>query len=590
MHVCRPAALSACLLLLLTACGGGGGAGGSAVGPGPVEPLAGVSLPLPSGHGLMAGSVSVAPGGSAEHGNVVVSCPASGQTCVVTVAADGTASYDRAGGMPGVMAAYGAWALPPGHGLSAGTLRVAPGGSAEHGNVVVSCPASGQACVVTVAADGTASYDRTGGVMVAEPVLREPFDTVSVRLAKETGNPTSAELLSYLSTQLGGGPWYAGSQYMWSDIPGLGRYSSPPMVRIVQGASAHERAMVHHAVALINRELPNQWHIQIGSDAPTLGAVSAVPDGELYVGFLAAAEYELSGGGRPESEGLAFPDRVSEWDERQQRHEVKGMRAAQVWMRPETWFRSNQRSEGNMMWVLVHELIHALGLHGHVPEGEHPGSIMNDCCQQSSIERIPEIDGTALRAIYTRYENGTGSEDLSPESLGPWETNSLNLSGELDTPGGTVSFGVKHRNGISVPWTSGQEPSSALADNRSITGTATWSGGLLGFTPHQLSVGGNAEINVNMGTMNGSADFTDLQRWPAGQAPGALGTGSQWGEGSLGYTISVSGNFLRSTGGDAGVVAGNFYGSGHEGVAGSLERSDLTAVFGAKHQSTSDVR
>ena len=63
---------------------------------------------------------------------MVVSCPAGGPACVVTVAADGTASYDRTGGVPGVMAAYGAWALPSGHGLMAGTITVAAGGSAEH--------------------------------------------------------------------------------------------------------------------------------------------------------------------------------------------------------------------------------------------------------------------------------------------------------------------------------------------------------------------------------------------------------------------------------------------------------------------------
>ena len=33
---------------------------------------------------------------------MVVSCPAGGPACVVTVAADGTASYDRTGGVPGV--------------------------------------------------------------------------------------------------------------------------------------------------------------------------------------------------------------------------------------------------------------------------------------------------------------------------------------------------------------------------------------------------------------------------------------------------------------------------------------------------------
>ena len=87
----------------LSACGGGGG--GGTKGPGPVDPVgppARLPIPLPSGHGLAAGEIRVAPGASEEMGNVVVSCPAGGPACVVTVAADGTASYDQTAGIPSV--------------------------------------------------------------------------------------------------------------------------------------------------------------------------------------------------------------------------------------------------------------------------------------------------------------------------------------------------------------------------------------------------------------------------------------------------------------------------------------------------------
>ena len=111
------------------------------------------------------GRSQFAPGGTAEHGNVVVSCPAGGP------AVRGERRWPTAphpttatGGVPSVTAAYGSWSLPSGHGLAAGTITVPPGGTAEHGNVVVSCPAGGPACAVSVAADGIASYDRTGGV------------------------------------------------------------------------------------------------------------------------------------------------------------------------------------------------------------------------------------------------------------------------------------------------------------------------------------------------------------------------------------------------------------------------------------------
>ena len=143
------------------------------------------SWDLPLGHGLAAGEIRVAPGASRELGNVVVSCPAGGAACVATVAAGGTASYARTGGVPTVMAAYGSWTLPPGHGLAAGEIRVAPGASRELGHVVVSCPAGGAACVATVAADGTASYVRTGG-------------TPSVAIwGYAQDNPTAQDLLDH---------------------------------------------------------------------------------------------------------------------------------------------------------------------------------------------------------------------------------------------------------------------------------------------------------------------------------------------------------------------------------------------------------
>ena len=77
-----------------------------------------VALLLPANHGVTAGELTLRPGESREHGNVVLACPAGGGACVVTVAADGTASYERTGravALPGrtaEMAAQAAWALP----------------------------------------------------------------------------------------------------------------------------------------------------------------------------------------------------------------------------------------------------------------------------------------------------------------------------------------------------------------------------------------------------------------------------------------------------------------------------------------------
>ena len=90
------------VVMALSSCGGGGDGGGV---PRPVDPTPGLRLPM--GHGLMAGQITVAAGTSEEHGSVVVTCPAGGDACVVTVAADGTAVYDRTGSVPSVMPVMG---------------------------------------------------------------------------------------------------------------------------------------------------------------------------------------------------------------------------------------------------------------------------------------------------------------------------------------------------------------------------------------------------------------------------------------------------------------------------------------------------
>ena len=159
---------------------------------------------VPANHGLVPmDRFTVAPGASEERGNVEVSCPAVGPACVVSVADDGNVRYASTGGVPSVMSAeMGLAAAPANHGLVAmDRFTVAPGASEERGNVEVSCPAVGPACVVSVADDGNVRYASTGGVpsvMSAEMVLAAvpanhglvPMDrfTVAPGASEERGN------------------------------------------------------------------------------------------------------------------------------------------------------------------------------------------------------------------------------------------------------------------------------------------------------------------------------------------------------------------------------------------------------------------
>ena len=68
---------------------------------------------------------------------------------------------------------------PENHGLSTGEFSVEPGMSETRGNVQISCPAGGSACTVAIAADGSVSYNTSGGqptIMLATESLALPTD------------------------------------------------------------------------------------------------------------------------------------------------------------------------------------------------------------------------------------------------------------------------------------------------------------------------------------------------------------------------------------------------------------------------------
>ena len=411
-----------------------------------------------------------------------------------------------------------------------------------------------------------------GSAMQPPPAPTEPFDAIGASVQSLSTGQSAARVADYLEVHASGGPWL-GAHGDYSHPPGLVRFASPPTVRLTTGMTERERAIALYGVALVNRALAYGQHLRLGPDAPSVVAqdgddlAGKVPDGEVFIEFHRA---QASGRASP---AVAHQDVETEYDQQQNRWEKKRLRASQVEMDAEFF---DSQADHVAVSVLVHELLHSLGLQGHVDAPAFEDSNMYNAWFRLDGS-LPAIDAAGIQALYTRLGEETEPEDLSASSLGAWSRETTELTGEL----GDVSFGVRHSNGVSMPWTAGSEPSRALADNLQLDGTATWNGGLLGFTPALAPVGGNAEIAVDLATMDGNAAFTELQSWSARSAPGALGTGETWNTGSLRYTITVGGNYLRSTGGDDGTVNGQFYGTNHEGVAGSLERNDLTAAFGA---------
>ena len=547
----------------------------------------GEPFPLPSDHGLAAGQFTIQPGASDAHGNVVVSCPADGSACVITVEQDGTASYDKTGGMPAVVLSRpeNFPALPPQHAVDAAQAPIVDLEGTLHVGSDVAPPAN------QLTAMGT-------------------YDGVAVSSGRVQDGEGVDRVLEFLETHVGGGPSMAGEAFTFErGITGLSTFQDRPIVRLAEGTSDEFAAYAVRAVQLINTALPYEERIIFSSDpAPPLAAIEDVPDGEIFIDFAPSDDdWNLVNRNYPSyASAVAQPGEHLEYNPDTQLWESKGVRAGHVWFSVEhllnqAWVLNPDtgqfelellaspvvetdtvlkvHTEEDIFSTIVHELLHVLGLLGHNDADRFPDSIMQDLTLLY-IDHLPVIDGEALLAAYGRFEPGASPEELSVENLGPWDDTSFHLRGDIAFTGGNAAFGVASRNGLAQPWAFGPTPWTDLADSPILSETVTWSGRLLGFTPAVEAVGGAAVLAVELETLDGQLDFTELEHWGANADPGPIDSGRIWGDGDLRYLLNVHGNTFVQTGGDEGEVTGAFFGPAHEAMGGVLERTDLTAGFG----------
>ena len=552
----------------------------------------------------------------------------------------GARSYYGYENLVGIFGAYeDLTRLLSGHGLAAGDVTVAPGESEAHGNLVMSCPADGSACSITVRPDGTAFHDRNGGdpgfvfklpdapTVALDGGLHVGADVapagqlaaagtrhgVSVSTGRVRDGVGARQVVRYLR------------EHVSDNRPGLDAFAVRPVVRVAEGTGDELVEFTERAVQLINAALPYDKRVLFSSEpAPSLTVIQDVPDGEIFVDFTPWSDWN--------------PDRNvgSSWWQRRssnrsndeaQRRETLERRASHIWIDSErmrtAWVRDpvtrrweevvlesrvddtdtlvKWRSDDYIVRIVASMLLRGIGFGGRVDATAFPDTILNFTdvrtrtveLSNGATVRLNErvylpghilypIDREALLAAYGRLQPGTLPEDLSAEGLGPWSDTSFHLRGSLDSGGGQVSFGVASRNGLAQPWASGRAPSRNLTDNAALSGTVTWNGALLGMTRSGETVAGAASLAVDLATLDGQLDLTSLEQWSAGSAPGTAGTGTAWGDGDLGYSISVDGNGFTETGGDHGEVTGVFVGTSHQGMGGVIERNDLAAAFGGK--------
>ena len=345
------------------------------------------------------------------------------------------------------------------------------------------------------------------------------------RLADGTDAGT---LYTYLSDALGGN---------------LAKFTSAPTVRFVGGST--EPALVDRtlsAISLVNAALPARYRVQVATRTPVASVGSAA--NTIYVEFV---------------------DTMQSAGDAQLRYHTNGaLQSAHIRLSREGQFGG----DNNLFAVhlVAHELLHALGMRQHVDNGMRSIMSANNGIFHLADEPVSvlhPVDREALRAMYSRLNLGDHAGNL-----GPW----IDTGVHLVANGPYNAFGSVWRVGYAEPWAYGPEPDTTLANNPALRGSATWEGSLVGWSNTIDAVSGSADITVNLASMDGHAIFTNLAY---------MQNGARWGDGDLGYNIDVTGNAFWSTGGDAGTVAGIFTGQAHEGAAGTLERSDLTAAFGA---------
>ena len=231
--------------------------------------------------------------------------------------------------------------------------------------------------------------------------------------------------------------------------------------------------------------------------------------------------------------------------------------------------------------VIVHELLHALGIVGHVDSIEFPDSIMG-----TSGEYIPnlghiisKIDREVLQIMYMNKRS-----DLYND-WGEWSDTAFHLMGESED--GDVSFGVVLFNGLPQPWARGVKPDTDLADNEDLSGTATWTGSLLGFSgPSPLA--GDAELEVDLDTLaddDSEQDlrFRDIYFVNRAESDTTDSSDRWFHTREIDYKVAVAGNWFENVTGDdyeRGLVVGSFLGAEHEHMAGTVKRTDMIAAFG----------
>ena len=232
--------------------------------------------------------------------------------------------------------------------------------------------------------------------------------------------------------------------------------------------------------------------------------------------------------------------------------------------------------------VIVHELLHALGILGHVDSIEFPDSIMGTAGEYIPNARhiISKIDREILQIMYMSQLTETYND------WGEWADVSFHLMGQSEDE--AMQFGVALFNGLPQPWARGTTPDTWLEDNPRLFGTATWEGSLVAFSGSS-PLSGTAELEVNIATLSTDESehdlrFRDIFYINRIENSDRSASSPRWfSTRDIDYKVSITANIFQNVLGEGyedGWVDGAFMGENHEHMAGTVKRTDMIGAFG----------
>lgn len=327
-------------------------------------------------------------------------------------------------------------------------------------------------------------------------------------------------------------------------------------------------SIVGDSIRILNDALPPEFQIELASadkgDRP-------YHEGALTVKYMAPADIARGCG----DGGTAIAcSTISGY----RFYPIQHIRQSDIWL-PDNL---NVSRYNEARFIVIHELLHALGIRGHVDSIEFPDSIVGtygDFFPNPGFV-LHRIDREALQVMYMSQRTDNYND------LGEWTDTTLHLVGESDD--GNVNFGVALFNGLPQPWARGILPDRILGlDPESgrmerpyyLFGSVTWRGALLGFSGISPVVG-DATLKVDMRNLNGEQvlDFNDIYFLNRSEDD----SDAKWfPHRDIKYKVNMGTNGFHYSEPD-GQIRGVFTGPEHEGMAGTLKRTDLVGAFGGK--------